>query len=500
MTNGSRESDSLIVSGKPSNKVRDNKRAEEKVERRRLAEGNPAKQNKGWTQSQITLPNELERVRQAARKDKEVQFTALWHHVYDICRLRRAFFSLKRNAKPGVDGQTWQEYGENLENNLRDLSNRLKRGAYRTRPAQRANVPKTDGKQRPIGILVIEDKIAQRATVEVLSAIYEVDFAGFSYGFRPGRSQHNALDAVVEAIEGRKVNWVLDVDIRGFFDAIDHGWLIKFIGHRIKDRRVVRHIKKWLNAGILEKGQWRQTEEGTPQGGSASPLLANIYLHYVFDIWANSWRRRKARGDIIMVRYADDIIMGFQYRHEAEQFLKEMRERFLKFKLELHQEKTRLIEFGRYASERRKERGKGKPGTFNFLGFTHMCGRSRLGKFIVLRKTEAGRMRWKLKEIKALLRERMHWLISEVGEWLKTVLTGHYRYYGIPWNGRRLSRFRWLVMRLWCKTLRRRSQKHRITWKRMYRIAEWWLPKPFICHPYPSERLCVNTRSRSPVR
>ena len=357
-----------------------------------------------------------------------------------------------------------------------------------------------DGRQRPIGIPVLEDKIVQRAMVEVLNAIYEVDFKGFSYGFRPGRSQHNALDAVVEAIEGRKVNWVLDIDICGFFDAIDHRWLIKFVEHRIKDRRVVRHIKKWLNAGVLEEGQWQQIEEGTPQGGSVSPLLANIYLHYVFDVWADSWRRRRARGDVIMVRFADDIILGFQYQHEAEQFLKEMKERFLKFNLKLHLEKTRLIEFGRYAVERRRERGKGKPETFNFLGFTHMCSRSRKGRFMVLRATESGRMRRKLQEIKVTLRKRMHRPIPEVGKWLKTVLVGHYRYYGVPWNGKKLSRFRWLAMRLWCKTLRRRSQKHRITWERMYRIAERWLPNPFIYHPYPLERLCVNTQSRSPVR
>jgi len=499
MTDGYRESDSLIVSGKPSNKAGDRKRATERVERRRLAKGNSSRRNRGQTQGWITLPHELDRVRQAAQRRRDERFTALWHHIYDIRRLRKAFFSLKRRKAAGVDEQTWEEYGRNLEENLKGLSERLRRGAYRARPVRRAYIPKRDGSQRPIGIPVLEDKIVQKATVEVLNAIYEVDFRGFSYGFRPGRSQHHALDAVAEAIEGRKVNWVLDVDIRGFFDAIGHEWLVRFVGHRIKDRRVVRHIKKWLSAGILEDGQWRQTDEGTPQGGSVSPLLANIYLHYVFDLWADSWRKRKARGDIIVVRYADDMILGFQYRHEAEGFLKEMEERFLKFNLELHSEKTRLIEFGRFAVERRRERGAGKPETFTFLGFTHICGRSRKGKFMVLRKTDSDRMRGKLQEIKNILRERMHWSIPEVGRWLKAVLTGHYHYYGVPWNGRMLSRFRWIVITLWCRTLRRRSQKHRITWKRMYTIAEQWLPKPFICHPYPLQRLCVNTRSRSPV-
>jgi RNA-directed DNA polymerase len=306
MTDGHRESDSLIVSKKPSNKTGDRKPAAERVEKRRLAKGNSSKRNRVQTQRWITLPHELERVRQAAQRKRDEQFTALWHHVYDIRRLRKAFFSLKRRKAAGVDGKTWEEYGRNLEENLKGLSERLRQGTYRAKPVRRTYIPKRDGRQRPIGIPAVEDKIVQKATVEVLNAIYEGDFRGFSYGFRPGRSQHNALDAVVEAIEGRKVNWVLDVDIRGFFDAIDHEWLVRFVGHRIKDRRVVRHIKKWLNAGILEDGRWRHTDEGTPQGGSISPLLANIYLHYAFDLWAERWRNRKARGDIILVRYADD--------------------------------------------------------------------------------------------------------------------------------------------------------------------------------------------------
>ena len=400
---------------------------------------------------------------------------------------------MKRNSAAGIDGTTWKEYGTNLEENLKNVSGRLRRGSYRARAVKRTYIPKSDGRQRPLGIPALEDKIVQKSMVEVLNAVYEVDFKGFSYGFRPERNQHNALDAVVEAIEGRKVNWVLDVDIRGFFDAINHEWLIQFVEHRIKDRRVIRHIRKWLNAGVMEDGQWHKTEEGTPQGGSISPLLANIYLHYVFDLWANSWRRRKASGDVVMVRYADDIVMGFQYKHEAMRFLEELKDRCKKFNLEVHTEKTSLIEFGRYAVERRKERGEGKPDTFDFLGFTHMCSKSRKGKFTVLRKTSAKKLRNKLAELKKTMRERLHWSILDVGIWLKSVIVGHCRYYGVPWNGKSLTRFRSEIIRMWCRSLRRRSQKHRITWKRMSRIAKKWLPSPFICHPYPLERMRVNT-------
>ena len=369
MTNGCRESDSCIVSGKPSNKERDDKRTAGKVERRRLAKGNLVRRNKGRTQGRETLPSELDRIRQKAKGDRNEQFTAIWHHVCGIDRLKKAYLSVKRRGAPGVDGRTWEEYGRNLDSNLTELSGRLRRGAYRSKPVRRAYIPKSDGQQRPRGVPVLEDKIVQRAAVDVFNAIYEVDFLGFSYGFRPGRSQHNALDAVTVALESKKVNWVLDVDIRGFFDAIDHEWMLRFVEHRIRDKRVLRHIRKWLKAGVMEDGKRLKTEEGTPQGGSVSPLLSNIYLHYVFDLWANKWRV-KADGDVIMVRFADDIVLGFQYEREAKKFVREMKERFRKFNLELHSEKTRLIEFGRFASERRKERGKGKPKTFDFLGFT----------------------------------------------------------------------------------------------------------------------------------
>jgi len=340
VTNEHRESDSPIVSRKPSNKTGDNKPVAEKAEKRGLAERNPSKQNRNQAQSWIFLPNELDRIRQAAQRKRDGQFISLWHHVYDIKRLERSFLKLKRTASKGIDGRTWKEYSLNLKDNLEDLSERLRKGTYRARSVRRTYIPKGDGRQRPIGIPALEDKIVQRSMVEVLNAVYEVDFLGFSYGFRPKRSQHNALDAVVEAIEGRKVNWVLDVDIRGFFDAIDHEWLIKFIEHRIKDNRVIRHIKKWLNAGVMEDGHWYKVEEGTPQGGSISPLLANIYLHYVFDLWAHSWRNRKASGDVVMVRFADDMVLGFQHKHEAMRFLEELKGRFKKFNLEVSTEKT----------------------------------------------------------------------------------------------------------------------------------------------------------------
>ena len=472
----------------------------EAVEGRELAKGKQGEHTRVRTQCRSALQRALDRIRTAARQNRGRPLTALWHHVYDIGRLREAYYGLNRDAAPGLDGQTWAAYGANLEANLRDLSDRLKRGAYHAQPVERVYIPKLDGRPRPIGIPTLEDKIVQRATVEVLNAIYEGDFLGFSYGFRPGRSPHNALDAVTVGIEKRSINWVLDADIRGFFDAIDHAWLLKFVEHRIGDRRVVRHIRKWLKAGVLEEGQWHAQEEGTPQGGSVSPLAANIYLHYVLDLWADRWRRRFARGEVIIVRAADDFIVGFEHRDDAERFWGALRERFQQFNLELHPEKTRLIEFGRYAAERRQRRGQGKPETFDFLGFTHICSQTRRGKFTVRRKTVAKRLRKKLQEVKATLRQRMHWPIPQQGAWLRSVLLGHYRYYGVPRNGSLLTVFRETVRRAWCRTLRRRSQRYRLTWQRMDALAERWLPTPRICHPYPAQRLCVMTRGRSPVR
>jgi group II intron reverse transcriptase/maturase len=435
----------------------------------------------------------LERIRQAAREDGKLRFTALLHHVYDPSMLREAYFCLKREASPGVDGVTWRQYGEALEDNLRDLSARLQRGAYRAKPVRRAYIAKADGRQRPLGVTALEDKLVQRATVEVLNAIYEIDFVGFSYGFRPGRSQHDALDALYAGLLTKRVNWVLDADLRGFFDAIDHGWLVKFLEHRIADRRVVRLIRKWLNAGVLEDGKRTWSEQGTPQGGSASPLLANVYLHYVFDLWAQRWRRTQARGEMIVVRYADDFIVGFEHRSDAERFLAELAERLRQFALELHPDKTRLIEFGPFAATDRKRRGQGKPETFDFLGFTHICGKRRNGRFTVLRQTVRKRLQAKLKQVKHQLRRRMHDPVPEVGSWLRSVVEGHVRYYGVPMNGPAISLFRFQVGRLWYRTLRRRSQKTRLNWERMRRLIDRWLPPARICHPYPLRRLGVIT-------
>jgi group II intron reverse transcriptase/maturase len=446
------------------------------------------------------LPNAMERIRQAAGRDKRLRFTTLWHHVYDVENLRKAYFGLKRNAAPGVDGETWRHYGENLEENLKDLAERLKRGGYRAKSVKRAFIPKPDGRQRPLGVTALEDKIVQRAMVGVLNAIYEIDFFGFSYGFRPGRSPHDALDALNAAIITRKVSWVLDADIRDYFGAISHEWLVKFIGHRIADRRVLRHIKKWLNAGVLENGTITYSEEGVPQGGSISPVLANVYLHYVFDLWIEQWRRKQAGGEVIVVRFCDDFVVGFQYRQDAERFIEALKDRFCKFHLELNGGKTRLIEFGRFAARDRRRQGKGKPETFDFLGFTHICGKTRNGKFTVLRHTIGKRLWAKLAELKCELRKRLHLPVPVVGRWLRVVLLGHFRYYGVPSNGRKLSAFRYHLGRLWYKALRRRSQRNRLNWKRMSRLIDRWFPWPRIYNPYQDLRMYVITRGRSPVR
>ena len=467
--------------------------AAERVEPRSLAKGNSSRQNTNRAQDRAVVQSALGRIRQAAEKDKRARFTSLMHHIYDERMLREAYYELKRDAAPGVDGETWQQYGKQLEENLTDLAARLRRGAYRARPVRRVFITKEDGRQRPLGVTALEDKTVQRATVEVMNAIYETDFLDFSYGYRPGKSQHNALDTLLVGLE-KKVDWVLDGDISGFFDGLDHQWLLKFIEHRIADQRVVRLIRKWLNAGVLEKGQWTSSEEGTPQGGCASPLLANIYLHYVFDLWVQHWRKTKAQGDMIVVRWADDFVVGFQHQREAEQFHRELAERFAKFNLKLHPEKTRVIEFGRYAAERRKRRGQGKPETFNFLGFTHICGKRKSdGRFTVLRRTMSKRKRNKLKAIKGELRQRMHQRTAEVGSWLRSVVEGHNRYYGVPTNLPSLRSFRHHVGRYWWWTLRRRSQKQRATWERTHTLIAHWLPWPTLHHPYPRQRFAVNT-------
>jgi len=437
------------------------------------------------------LEQALDRVRQAARRYKDGRMTALWHHVYDVNRLYKAYREIRRKAAAGVDGETWKRYGENLEERLQALSDRLRRGAYKPKPVRRTYVPKTDGGRRPIGIPALEDKIVQRATVEVLNAVYEEDFVGFSYGFRPRRNQHHALDALWVGTVTRKVNWVLDLDIRGFFDAIDHEWMVRMVEHRIGDRRVIRHIKKWLKAGVMEDGTLHEAKSGTPQGGSISPLLANVYLHYCFDLWAQSWRRRHARGEVVIVRYADDAVVGFQHRTDAERFRKELEQRLRKFNLELHPKKTRLVEFGRYAADRRSRRKEGRPETFTFLGFVHYCGETKSGRFVVYRRTDSMRMGRKLHEVKAELRRRMHDSVAVQGAWLRTVVRGYYQYHAVPGNGAALSSFRWAVQRHWYRTLLRRSQKKGLTLAKMQKLAKRWLPTPRIIHPWPLERLRV---------
>jgi len=491
--NGRGKSDWPVVPKKRANKADGTPVAAEQVEGRGQAKGNSIEQSSHRAQHRDRLSQALGRVRQAARRDKRLRFTTLWHHVYDVERLRRHYFAMKRTSAPGVDGETWEHYGEKLEENLQDLSGRLKRGAYRAKPVRRAYIPKADGRQRPLGVPALEDKLVQRVVAEVMGAIYEADFKGFSYGFRPGRGQHNALDAVTVAIHRRKVSWVLDADIRGFFDAIDHEWLVQFVEHRIADQRIGRQLRKWLKAGVLEDGNLRYAECGTPQGGSISPLLANLYLHYVLDLWVDWWRRTQTDKEVVIVRYADDFIIGFQIRADAERFLDALRERLRKFGLELHGDKTRLIEFGRFAADTREKLGKGKPETFNFLGFTHMCAKTRKAeRFVVVRKTMRKKMQAKLQDLKRELRKRLHDPVPEVALWLSSVLKGHYAYYGVPFNARALSSFRRQVVRLWFKALRRRSQKTKLTWERMQRLQKY-LPQPRIVHPHPGERLCVNT-------
>jgi group II intron reverse transcriptase/maturase len=438
-------------------------------------------------------------VRQLARKDWDVRFTALLHHV-TVDRLREAYRAISPNAAAGVDGVRWRDYGLDLEANLQDLQARVQRGAYRARPSRRVFIPKADGRLRPLGVASLEDKILQRAIVEVLNAIYEQDFLGFSYGFRPGRSPHDALDALSVAITRKKVNFVLDADIRDFFSRLDQGWLEKFLEHRIADRRVLRLIQRWLRAGVIEDGEWSDTEAGTAQGASASPLLANVYLHYVFDLWADQWRRRHVHGDVIFCRFADDYVVGFEHREDAERFLADLRDRLSQFGLELAEEKTRLIEFGRFAARDRARRGDRKPETFDFLGFTHICATDRHGRFKLKRVTSKKKMRAKLKAVKAEMRRRMHHPIPKQGRWLASVLEGHYRYYAVPDNSEAMRGFRERVIRHWRHALKRRSQKGWVTWERTRYLADRWLPQPRILHPWPNVRFDARTQGRSPVR
>jgi RNA-directed DNA polymerase len=489
------KSDSPVVPAKPPNKAP----AAEVVEERGLAEGNTDRPTRPGRRAGSGVPNGLDRVREVARRDKEARFAALLHHV-DVDRLAAAYRAINPRAAAGVDGETWAAYGQDLEGNLTGLHERLQSGRYRAKPTRRVYIPKADGGLRPLGIAALEDKILQRAVVEVLNAVYEADFLGFSYGFRPGRSPHDALDALAVGILRKKVNWVLNVDIRDFFTSLDHGWLERLLQHRIADRRVLRLIRKWLNAGVIEDGRWSANDEGAPQGASASPLLANVYLHYVFDRWVRRWRRRDAHGDVIVVRFADDIIAGFEHHGDAQQFLVDLRERFAKFGLELHPTKTTLIEFGRYAASNRSRRGLGKPETFDFLGFTHICGKGKSGTFWLRRITISKRLRAKLKAVKDQLKRRRHRPIPEQGRWLGSVVGGHLAYYAVPGNNRAVNAFRFQLSGQWLRALRRRSQRHRLTWERMNRLIARWLPPVRVVHPYPERRFDVRTRGRSPVR
>ncbi len=479
----------------------------ERVERRAGAEGNTDQHSTLRAQNRERVTQALDRVRNAARQRKKERFTALLHHV-NVETLRMAYYALKRNAAPGVDGLTWTDYEAELEPRLADLHGRVHRGAYRPQPSRRTYIPKADGRQRPLAIAALEDKIVQGAVVMVLNAIYEEDFLGFSYGFRPGRGAHDALDALVVGITNTRVNWILDADIRSFFDTVSQEWLAQFVEHRIGDRRVIRLIQKWLRAGVLEDGAVTSSETGTGQGSVASPLLANVYLHYAFDLWANRWRREpsahgldpwgEATGDMITVRYADDIVVGFEHEADAHRFLDAMRSRLEEFALtprsasRLEPEKTRLIEFGRHAADRRAQRGLGKPETFNFLGFTFISGKDRRGAFQLKRKTRRDRMKAKLLEVKEELRRRMHRPIPEQGQWLRQVVSGFFNYHAVPTNSRALSVFRHYVTVLWQRTLRRRSQKDRTSWDRMAGLVDDWLPKARILHPWPSVRFAVR--------
>ena len=469
----------------------DGRSSAEKGEGRPLNKENTRSSYTPPTQSEARVSQGLAGVRKAAKEHQEMKFTALLHHV-TVDLLRESFYALKRKAAPGIDGVTWQEYQTGLEGRLIDLHGRVHRGAFRAQPSRRVYIPKGDGRERPLGVAALEDKIVQQAVVTILNAIYEEDFLGFSYGFRPGRSQHQALDALSYALTRKHVNYVLDADIRGFFDSISHEWMRKFVQHRVADHRILRLIQKWLKAGVMEEGQWSETERGTPQGAVVSPLLANIYLHYVFDLWVQAWRRKHARGDVVVVRYADDIVLGFQSRTEADRFLENFRKRLGKFGLELHPDKTRRIEFGPFAELHRKRRGEGKPETFDFLGFTHISGKNRRGQFTVKRKTISKRLRGKLRELQQQLRQRRHDLVAHTGKWLRSVVQGYFNYHAVPGNLDCLQTFRYRLIRLWRTQLRRRSQRCRLHADRLGKLADRWLPVPRVLHPWPALRFAAQ--------
>src|ERR1700726_841155 len=483
------KSDSVVVAGKPTNKAE--RSAAEPVEPRTETKGNAGQQSTHRAQDRVNVSQALERVRQVARRRKKERFTSLLHHV-GPAMLRTAFYAMKRDAAPGVDGMTWQTYEQDLDRRIEELHARGQAGTYRALPSRRSYIPKEDGSKRPLAVAALEDKIVQRAVAAVLSVIYEEDFLGFSYGFRPKHSQHDALDALIVGIGSRKVNYILDADIRSFFTEVSQQWVVRFLERRIGDKRIIRLVQKWLRSGILEDGIVTIEEKGTGQGSVISPLLSNIYLHYVFDLWAERWRRREATGDMIVVRYADDLVVGFQHESDARRFLDAMRLRFEEFALSLHPDKTRLIEFGRHAAVRRARNGLGKPETFNFLGFTFICGQSRRGAFLIKRKTRSDRMCAKIREIKEGLRHRMHRPIPETGKWLAQIVAGYFAYHAVPTNSPALSAFRYHVLVLWHRQLCRRSQRARVLWTRMTKLADEFLPPPRVLHPWPSVRFAVR--------
>ncbi len=483
------KSDSVVVAGKLANKAE--RSVAELVEPRTGTKGNANQQRTRRAQDRESVSQALERVRLAARRGKKEKFTSLLHHV-DLEMLRTSFYALKRDAAPGVDGMTWDTYEQGLDQRIEDLHTKVQSGAYRAQPSRRSYIPKEDGTKRPLAVTALEDKIVQRAVSAVLSEIYEEDFLGFSYGFRPERGQHDALDALYVGISSKKVSFILDADIRSFFTEVSQEWVVRFLEHRIGDKRILRLIQKWLRAGVLEERAVTIEEKGTGQGSVISPLLANVYLHYVFDLWAARWRRREATGDMIMVRYADDIVVGFQHEDEARRFWDDMRERLRAFSLSLHPEKTRLIEFGRFAARNREMRGLGKPETFKLLGFVFICAKSRRGDFQIRRKSRGDRMIAKLREIKEALRKRMHVPVPEVGKWLAQIVAGYFAYHAVPTNSPALYAFRYHVAVLWHRQLCRRSQRAYVVWERMAKLADEFLPKPRILHPWPSVRFAVR--------
>ena len=481
------KSDSLKIPEKQANNSGPQTEAES-VEERRLTKENVNQSLLVRTQSRGPRSRGLLGVREIARSDKKARFNNLLNHVTPEL-LQASFFDLKKQAAPGIDGETWAQYAENFEVRITDLHTRIHRGTYRAKPSKRTWIPKLDGKLRPLGIASLEDKIVQQAVRVVLECIYEEDFLGFSYGFRPRRSCHRALDALNVGISTQKVNWILDADIRGFFDAISHQWLVKFLEHRIADRRLLRLLKKWLRAGVSEDGEWSPSTVGTPQGAVISPFFSNVFLHYALDLWIVAWRKHHAVGEVIIVRYADDFVLGFQEEIDAKCCLEALQERFAKFHLELHPEKTRLIEFGRFAAERRSKRGEGPPETFDFLGFTHISGKTRKGDFTIRRITALKKLKAKLHELKGKLQRMVHRDLAEVGSWLTSVFKGWCNYHAVPGNSTRMNQFRTAIQKIWLRVLRRRSQRaRRMTWAKFGKLSRRWLPTPKILHPYPSVR------------